>query len=389
MSQPNKLRRVPVLLIGAGGVGAELLRALVRARTLHAQRYNLRLAAVAVADSSAAVACADMATSELSDAQITSLIEHKAKGQRLDSLKLDSSSALCDPKRPGEAAADFLERCARECSSKAPETILVDCTATDATIPALLLAARLGSTLRATMANKKPVSDDIGIYERLALARPRLRFESTVGAGLPVVAAVERTLAAADNVHSIAGSFSGTLGYVMSALQAGEPFSEVVTRAKGLGYTEPDPRDDLGGVDVARKALILARILGSRLNLSNVEVEPLYPPSMSECAVADFMAQLPTLDADMAERVAKAAAKQCVLRYAAHVDMVKGTLKVGLREVEATSPLGSLQGTDNLVEVYSDVYPKSPLVIRGAGAGVESTAAGVLADVLELANVRD
>ena len=109
---------------------------------------------------------------------------------------------------------------------------------------------------------------------------------------------------------------------------------------------------------------------------------------MSECSVAGFMAQLPTLDAEMAERVAKAAAKQCVLRYAAHVDMIKGTLVVGLREVEATSPLGSLQGTDNLVEVYSDVYPKSPLVIRGAGAGVESTAAGVLADVLELANVR-
>ena len=163
----------------------------------------------------------------------------------------------------------------------------------------------------------------------------------------------------------------------------GRPFSEIVLEAKQLGYTEPDPRDDLGGVDVARKALILARGLGWRLEMADVDVTPLYPPELAELSVPDFLAALPGLDAGFKAKADAAAAAGEALRYAANVE--DGKLTVGLASVALASPLGSLSGTDNLVEYYTRWYDPSPLVVRGAGAGAGTTAAGVLADMLELA----
>ena len=180
-----------------------------------------------------------------------------------------------------------------------------------------------------------------------------------------------------DKVRKIAGTFSGTLGFVMSGLESGRPFSEVVIEAKEKGYTEPDPRDDLGGVDVARKALILARGLGWRLELQDVNVEPLYPPEMASLTVDDFMAKLPSLDADFAKRATEAKARGEALRYAATVE--NGKLTVGLVSVSTQSPLGSLSGTDNLVEYYDDVVRPVSRCRACAGAGAGATAAGALA----------
>ena len=123
------------------------------------------------------------------------------------------------------------------------------------------------------------------------------------------MATLSRLVSAQDRVQRISGCLSGSLGFITSGLQAGEPFSSVTARAKQLGYTEPDPRDDLGGVDVARKALILARCLGMQLELEQVAVEPLYPPSLADVSVPDFMAALPTLDDDFKAKVAAAAAE--------------------------------------------------------------------------------
>merc|ERR1712217_120138 len=223
-------------------------------------------------------------------------------------------------KAGGQSASDFLLSVVDKYVEAEPNAIVVDCTATDATIPALVKA---GNKLRAVAANKKPFADsNMETFTNLALqphSLARVRYESTVGAGLPAIAAVQRVVNAKDGVTLISGSFSGTLGYVMSGLQEGKSFSEVVLKAKELGYTEPDPRDDLGGVDMARKALILARTLGMRLEMSDVKVEALYPDSLAKLSVPEFLEALPTLDTSFKDKCGAASKQGKVLRYAASV----------------------------------------------------------------------
>ena len=381
MASEQTCRKVPFTLLGSGGVGAALLKAIVGARELHDTSYGLRFCAEAVCDSSGIAKATD---GELSDEAIAAILAHKAGGGKLADLVL--SGVTITAKSADVATSAFLEA-----QVEREGGMLIDCTATGDTIPALLATAAAGG--RVVSANKKPFASDYNAFKALvrrAAAPGTVRFESSVGAGLPVIAALQRTIAAADPVSSISGSFSGTLGYVMSGLQEGRPFSEVVLTAKDLGYTEPDPRDDLGGVDVARKALILARTLGMRAEMAEVELEPLCPPELARLSLDQFMAALPSLDEGFATRVAAAAADGCVLRYVATVRPptrggTRGRLTVGLAGVPLSSPLGSLSGTDNLVEMTTGVYADTPLVLRGAGAGASATASGVLSDIVELA----
>ena len=350
-------KQVPVALLGVGGVGRALVEALVGARTHHKDVYGLRFDVKVVADSSGYLA------GDLDDAQLQSAAAAKADGKKL----------------PGATKGDVAEAVA----SLGEGALIVDVTASGTTTPLLIEALKRGQ--KVVSANKKPFSSDQAAYDALVghpIRHNNVRHESTVGAGLPAIAALNRLSMSHDKVRKIAGTFSGTLGFVMSGLESGRPFSDVVNEAKSKGYTEPDPRDDLGGVDVARKALILARGLGWRLELSDVNVEPLYPSEMASLTVDDFMAKLPSLDADFAKRATEAKARGEALRYAATVE--DGRLNVGLVSVSTSSPLGSLSGTDNLVEYYTTWYDPSPLVVRGAGAGAGATAAGALADMVEL-----
>jgi len=350
-------KQVPVALLGVGGVGRALVDALVGARTHHRDVYGLRFDVKVLADSSGFIA------GDLDDAQLQGAAEAKADGKKL----------------PGATKGDVDQAVA----SLGEGALIVDVTASGSTTPILIEALKRGQ--KVVSANKKPFSSDQASYDALVghpIRHNSVRHESTVGAGLPAIAALNRLSMANDEVRKIAGTFSGTLGFVMSGLEAGRPFSEVVVEAKSKGYTEPDPRDDLGGVDVARKALILARGLGWRLELQDVNVEPLYPPELASLSVDDFMAKLPSLDADFAKRATEAKARGEALRYAATVE--DGRLTVGLVSVSSSSPLGSLEGTDNLVEYYTTWYDPSPLVVRGAGAGAGATAAGALADMVEL-----
>jgi len=350
-------KQVPVALLGVGGVGRALVDALVGARTHHRDVYGLRFDVKVLADSSRFIA------GDLDDAQLQGAAEAKADGKKL----------------PGATKGDVDQAVA----SLGEGALIVDVTASGSTTPILIEALKRGQ--KVVSANKKPFSSDQASYDALVghpIRHNSVRHESTVGAGLPAIAALNRLSMANDEVRKIAGTFSGTLGFVMSGLEAGRPFSEVVVEAKSKGYTEPDPRDDLGGVDVARKALILARGLGWRLELQDVNVEPLYPPELASLSVDDFMAKLPSLDADFAKRATEAKARGEALRYAATVE--DGRLTVGLVSVSSSSPLGSLEGTDNLVEYYTTWYDPSPLVVRGAGAGAGATAAGALADMVEL-----
>ncbi len=314
----------------------------------------------------------------LDDANLLSLVDYKAQGGRF------ADHALGGPQNDLAAIIDIAGR---------PGAVVVDCTATAETAPVLLYA--LAKKYKVVLANKKPLTVEQEVYDRLTRAGGtygagvrhlgRVRWETTCGAALPVIVTLNRLVASGDPVRRIAGTFSGTLGYVMSGLQAGQPFSAVVREAHRLGYTEPDPRDDLGGVDVARKALILARGLGWQLDLQDVQVRGLYPPELERLSVAEFLAALPQLDMEFRDRVDAAAAEGKVLRFAATLE--DGRCRVGPTVVAADSPLGRLTGTDNLVEFYTRWYDPNPLVIQGRGAGVEVTAAGVLSDIVELAYV--
>jgi homoserine dehydrogenase len=184
-------------------------------------------------------------------------------------------------------------------------------------------------------------------------------------------------------VERIEGLLSGTLGYVLSEVSGGVPFSRAVRSAMQRGYTEPDPREDLSGMDVGRKALILARLLGYKGELRRSAVESLVPKWARTIPLAEFLDRLEELDGGWRRRVAAAAAQGHVLRYVATVTRSK--LAVGLRPVPAASPLAAIRGSDNQLVFTTARYKSNPLVITGPGAGAEVTAAGVLNDILRLA----
>jgi homoserine dehydrogenase len=206
-----------------------------------------------------------------------------------------------------------------------------------------------------------------------------MRFEATVGAGLPVIHTLRYLVDTGDVVKHIDGALSGTLGYLCSRLEDGESFSDAVREAKARGYTEPDPRDDLGGMDVARKALILGRLAGWPLESSDVRVDPLYPAEMADLSLGEFMAEMARLDADFA---AYMGALTGVPRYMAEI--APGKSVVGLRMV-GERQAAQLRGTLNLVSFATERYAEHPLTLMGPGAGVDVTAAAVLQDCAQLA----
>ncbi|HAI58394.1 MAG TPA: bifunctional aspartate kinase/homoserine dehydrogenase I [Xanthomonadaceae bacterium] len=212
----------------------------------------------------------------------------------------------------------------------------------------------------------------------------RFRYEATVGAGLPVVMTLRNLIDTGDVPRRIAGLFSGTLAWLFNHYDGSRPFSELLSEARAAGYTEPDPRDDLSGTDVARKAVILAREAGWALSLDQVDVENLVPAQLRDVPLPEFLQRLGEFDAPMAERLAAAKAEGKVLRYLAEVD-ASGRASVALRAVESTHPAASAQGTDNLFAFHTARYHTRPLVVKGPGAGPDVTAAGVFGDILAIA----
>ncbi|HEY8052771.1 MAG: bifunctional aspartate kinase/homoserine dehydrogenase I [Steroidobacterales bacterium] len=267
-----------------------------------------------------------------------------------------------------------------------PHTVLVDCTASDAI--AAHYADWLAAGIHVVTPNKKAGSGDLAYYKRVHEARragaAHFLYQATVGAGLPVVTTLRDLLATGDEIDSIEGIFSGTLAYLFNAYDGRVSFSQIVQEARQRGFTEPDPRDDLSGTDVARKLIILGREMGLPLELKDVKVESLVPADLASGTIDEFMAQLPRHDALLADRLAAARARGKVLRYTGRLNAA-GEAAVGLQEFDARHVFANIALTDNVVRFATRRYCNNPLIVQGPGAGPEVTAGGVFADLLRLA----
>ena len=271
-------------------------------------------------------------------------------------------------------------------ASHLPHALIADCSASP------LVAAQypkwLAQGMHIVTPNKQAGSGPIARYREIQHnareSGARFRYEATVGAGLPIISTLRDLIDTGDRIDRIEGMFSGTLAFLFNRFDGSQPFSELVREARQLGYTEPDPRDDLDGKDVARKLVILARELGLSTELSEVEVDSLVPAELAAGSVDEFMARLPALDAAMQARLDAARANGEVLRFVASLDAA-GKARVGLRALPTTHAFANGKLTDNVVQFTTARYNRNPLVVQGPGAGPEVTAAGVFADLLRVA----
>ncbi|MCC7010667.1 MAG: aspartate kinase [Acidobacteria bacterium] len=247
-----------------------------------------------------------------------------------------------------------------------------------------LLTAAFGQGFDVVLANKKPVAGTWESYAALMTAAARggrrIKYEATVGAGLPIIDTYAKLAETGDRVLRIEGAVSGTLMFVVSAVSSGMPFSEAVRLAVERGYAEPDPRDDLNGRDAARKVLILARLMGYRGPAPMPD--DLVPRALAKLPLPEFMRQLPSVDDEWRTRTEQEAARGRVLRYV--VAATPRSVSARLVAVAKDSPIGALQGTRNLVAFTTRRYRTEPLVVSGPGAGAAVTAAGILNDIYAL-----
>jgi aspartokinase/homoserine dehydrogenase 1 len=248
-----------------------------------------------------------------------------------------------------------------------------------------LLRTAIGHGFNVVLANKKPLAGSWASYAALvthsADGAIRVKYEATVGAGLPIIDTYHKLVETGDRVLSIEGCVSGTLMYIMSAISQGERFSAAVKTAVEKGYAEPDAREDLSGMDAARKGLILARLLGYRGPAPTPD--DLVPRGLKGVSPDEFFSRLPAFDKEWADRAARERRAGNVLRYV--VTATPRSVSARLAAVPASSPMGALEGTRNLVQFTTRRYRREPLVISGPGAGAEVTAAGILNDIYSLA----
>ncbi|HEY5890041.1 MAG TPA: bifunctional aspartate kinase/homoserine dehydrogenase I [Acidimicrobiia bacterium] len=268
-----------------------------------------------------------------------------------------------------------------------PHAAIIDCTASES------VAARYGAWLAAGVhvitPNKKANSGEIGYYRELLehgrRADAHYFYETTVGAALPVIQTLRDLVQTGDVIHRIDGIFSGTLAYLFNRFDGSEPFSSIVSSARDEGYTEPDPRDDLSGMDVARKIVILAREMGMDISLSDVKIEGLVPNGLEFGSTEDFLGNLADHDDAMFQVFEEARRRNEVLRFVGTIDPDLGC-SVSLQSLGSDHSLARGRHTDNIVMFRTHRYNTNQLVVQGPGAGPDVTAGGVFADVLRLAN---
>ena len=267
-----------------------------------------------------------------------------------------------------------------------PHALIVDCSGSEAV--ARRYPEWLAAGIHVVTPSKHAGSGDWDRYVAIREAQrggARFMYEATVGAGLPVISTLRNLLDTGDEIEAIDGMLSGTLAWLFNSFDGSRPFSALVRQARELGYTEPDPRDDLSGLDVARKLVILAREAGRELSLDDVDVENLVPEALRDVSRDEFLGRLEELDAPMQARLAAARADGLALRHIAHLSREHGA-RVGVVALPADHACRHTRLTDNLVQFTTARYASNPLVVQGPGAGPQVTAAGVFGDILAIAH---
>ncbi len=351
------MRRIEIIQIGLGHVGRAVAQMVLEERKRWLEEDGLDINYRAVSDKSGALVGEEL---------LPRAIRLKEAGGRLSDLGTEPLERvlLSDPE-PGVTR------------------VVVDVAVHGGTYDLDLLGVQNGSYL--VLSNKGPLSGSTEEYERLVEVLPgRLWHEATVGAGMPIISTLDALIASGDEVLEIGASPSGTLGFIMSAVEAGRSFSEAVREAVALHYAEPDPRDDLSGLDVARKAIILARKMGRRVEPGEIPYRSLVPHGLDDVPLDEFMARLPEHDEAFAERLL-AVEEHHMLRYLARIPR-EGPVTVGLQDTPVESPFGPISGPENVFDFRTRRYSDVTLTISGPGAGPERTASGVVFDLLDIAH---
>lgn len=359
-------KQVYIGMIGAGGVGKCFLSQLEQ---LAGRRPNPQLILCYISTSKKALYASDYKPIEFSSAV----------------SELSTNSVGAPPPLP--KIVEYLASV-----PAGAKAVLVDNTSSQEVAEAYPLFLTRGVSI--VTPNKKAFSSSYTLWQDIftsaAASGAKIYHESSCGAGLPVISTLNDLVNTGDSVTRIEGVFSGTMSFLFNSFAptegSGGQWSAEVKKAKELGYTEPDPREDLNGLDVARKLTILARLAGLPVESpASFPVQSLIPAELESVASGDeFLEKLPAFDAQMKEVSAAAEKEGKVIRFVGSIDVAAGKVKVGLEKLDRSHPIAALKGSDNIISFYTKRYGNNPLIIQGAGAGGEVTAMGVTSDLLKV-----